>query len=142
MGNNVDYISKNNIVIIELIFMKKSPLDYGQDCVLSDYRNTLRLSEDEASALHMFFSPLRIPIGLTDQEVRICIKLYPVKSGNMKRVPEIDLTSGSIGQALADSIDFIQSSNHDLPEEFLPNRRMTRTRFKRGILKFLFNLRK
>ncbi len=122
--------------------MKKSPLEYDQDCVLSDYKSSLRLNEDEADALHMFFSPLRIPVGLTDQEVHVCIKLYPLKVSNARRIPEIDLTSGNIEQALADSIDFIQSSNFELPSEFLPNKRMTRAKFKKGVLKFLFKLKR
>jgi hypothetical protein len=35
-------------------------------------------STEEERSLHMFFSPLAVPKGMTDEEVRTCIRLYPL----------------------------------------------------------------
>lgn len=48
-----------------------------QNNVLANYCDRLTLTKKEAGDLHMFFSPHRIVRGLTDEEVRICILLYP-----------------------------------------------------------------
>lgn len=42
----------------------------------------------DAGDFHMFFSPLMIPSGLTDDEVRICIELYPRKQALERKLEE------------------------------------------------------
>jgi hypothetical protein len=65
----------------------ESPLDYTQNAVMHDYRQTSACKRDPRAyqMLHMFFSPDRIPVGLTDNEVAICIRLYPYRC-NMEKV--------------------------------------------------------
>lgn len=51
---------------------------HAQDSVMQDYKTSgVFRNEDDEGALHMFFSPYRIPDGLTDEEVRVCIDLHP-----------------------------------------------------------------
>jgi len=65
----------------------KSPLTYLQDSVMDDYLRSpaIRKLQKEnpknrpERALHMFFSPHRVPVGLTDNEVAICIRLHPYR---------------------------------------------------------------
>jgi hypothetical protein len=35
--------------------------------------------------LHMFFSPNRVPVGLTESEVAICVRLYPYRQRMIRR---------------------------------------------------------
>lgn len=52
---------------------------YGstQDGVMQDYRPLFKTPDDEGD-LHSFFSPSRVPSGLTDQEVALCLMLAPL----------------------------------------------------------------
>ncbi len=45
------------------------------------------LTEDESTALHMFFSPSRVVRGLTDQEVKVCINMYPLRRKQIALYP-------------------------------------------------------
>ncbi|MES3031139.1 MAG: hypothetical protein V4697_01860 [Patescibacteria group bacterium] len=60
---------------------KNSPLRFDQEVVMTDYRNAsiLRRYPKAEGYLHMFFSPWRVPVGLTDNEVAICVRLYPAR---------------------------------------------------------------
>ncbi len=55
--------------------------DFGeaeQNSVMNSYRkNGSVRSQEDAEALHMFFSSFKVPRGLTKSEVRKCIKLRP-----------------------------------------------------------------
>ncbi len=52
----------------------KEPL---QAQVMQDYIHSPAIKDnpDGAHALHRFFSPYRVPIGLTDEEVETCVKM-------------------------------------------------------------------
>jgi hypothetical protein len=43
--------------------------------VENHYAGHMDLSRDNKIALHRLFSPYRVPLGLTDEEIRLCIKL-------------------------------------------------------------------
>ncbi len=81
-------------------------------------------NQKEANKLHMFFSPTRVPKGLSGTEVRICLFLYdlqrkmkPPKPANFPYTREISV----------------------LPEG-LRKQRMTRSSFKEGVRSFLENM--
>lgn len=124
--------------------MKKSILNHTQDSVMSDYVNSLRLTKEDTGKLHMFFSPNRVPIGLTDKEVIVCINLYSLKKKSRRRsIPPKQTNSlYDIEGELAEAINTVMYSDDTLPEEFYPNRPMTRARFKRGVIKFIFGLKR
>ena len=124
--------------------MKKSLLNFTQGSVMSDYVSSLKLTEEESGKLHMFFSPNRVPIGLTDREVIVCINLYPLKKKNRRRsiLPRQPNSNGSIEEEVLEAINTILYTDDNLPEEFNPDRKMTRGKFKRGVIKFLFGLKK
>ena len=124
--------------------MKKSPLNFTQGSVMSDYVSSLKLTVEEAGKLHMFFSPNRVPIGLTDREVIVCINLYPLRKKNRRRsIPPRPGNSYDCEEnEIAEAINTVMYSDNTLPEEFNPNRTMTRGRFKRGVIKFLFGLKR
>ncbi len=98
---------------------RKRVYDYPDDAVLSDYTATPALKGKSSEALHMFFSPWRIPVGLTDEEVGICVALYLLRKT----------------QDSTNEYDWRPRKN--LPEELRPDRVMTRARFRQGIWKFL-----
>ncbi|MDO8590409.1 MAG: hypothetical protein Q7R65_00330 [bacterium] len=68
-------------------------------------------------ALHMFFSPLRVPTGLTNVEVAICVNLY--RSG-IREVYRQKRGSDSL----------------PLDLKWAPRKRMTRKAFKNGLFEF------
>lgn len=44
---------------------------------MQDYRTGKGIrSKDDEGSLHMFFSPDRVPVGLCDEQIKICIGLY------------------------------------------------------------------
>ena len=94
---------------------------------MQDYMSTdaaLR-KKAAAQALHMFFSPHRVPIGLTDEEVGICIALFPMREAQRDRHR----------QRLGD----LRAADKPVcvPLDLVPLKAMTRRRFRRGIWKFL-----
>jgi hypothetical protein len=58
-----------------------------QDAIEEEYRQRVLLTKDEVAALHMFHSPYRIPAGYTDEEVKLCIKLYPLRKEQISLFP-------------------------------------------------------
>lgn len=116
-------------------------LDYEQDAVLEDYTRALKGNKKLAGNLHMFFSCYRIPVGLTDKEVWFCaVHLYPLK----RRLLELQQESirKSFGNEYTDSIVRVFQEAHvyrtevRMPEEFRPDKLMTRERFQAGVEKF------
>ena len=69
-----------------------SPMDHPQDAVLEDYKKTRAFQNNPKAqeSLHMFFSSWRIPVGLTDNEVAICIRLYPYRTRMIERYNEME----------------------------------------------------
>lgn len=49
---------------------------------MADYRLSpaLRKRKEAEGYLHMFFSPWRVAVGLTDNEVAVCVRLYPFRT--------------------------------------------------------------
>ncbi len=111
----------------------ENPLGHDQDAVLQDYQNSPTLAGTDWQALHMFFSPLRIPVGLTDEEIRICVLLYPLRKDQIDRRLAMTENAG-----LLEHLATINSlGTFTLPDEFSPDKVMDRERFKEGIWKFL-----
>ena len=108
-----------------------------QDANLQDF--VAILGKEDAYKLHMFFSPNRIPLGLTDQEAVICVSLYPLrKEYNKKHRKKPD-----------GFIDFITNiAEYCKPPPSLPEaliyrgEEITRERFKEGICDFLAQVSK
>ncbi|MBX4209172.1 hypothetical protein KW799_00525 [Candidatus Parcubacteria bacterium] len=131
----------------------------SQERVMRTYksRRAVRNKADE-EALHMFFSPNRVPAGLTNEEVRVCIDLYPRKKA------AVDLLARRIERHARESLKkalrkpakkkrilkfygkrsiamamfpagmaAMFSGVAALPKQLSPAGRMTRKRFKEGI---------
>lgn len=115
------------------------------DSVLQDYEAIL--GKKVAMDLHMFFNPHRIPVGLTDEEASICVTLYPLRKAYVARhapkPPE-----GFTDQLLHDTknpefLEYMRKVSQpppSLPRELRVMKKMTRARFKRGILAFLVQI--
>lgn len=60
---------------------------HNQEAVMADYKNApiFRVNPKAGDYLHMFFSSDRVPVGLTDKEVGICIRLYPYRQRMIER---------------------------------------------------------
>jgi hypothetical protein len=110
---------------------------HPQDQVLQEYIRRAGLKPEGEEALHMFFSPNRIPIGLTNTEVHTCIALYPLRKAHVSRrtnppelaaIPDL-FTRLCVMARLCAAIP-------SLPLELSPHKRMTRWRFRKGIAKF------
>jgi len=118
---------------------KKSPLDVPQECVEDDYAasNLLLKNKSARGDLHMFFSPWRVPIGLTDEEIAICVLLYRYRRDQMDK----QVATASAALKREDYPAVVRNLQPKfLNEEFSPHKVMTRTRFKKGIYKFLVQL--
>lgn len=73
----------NKIRVWWLLLWSK-PYDFDeasrdQEAVMNSYRAAgVFKDESETGILHLFFSPVRVPRGLTKTMVRVCILLYPL----------------------------------------------------------------
>jgi len=63
-------------------------LKQKENLVLEEYKKNILLTENQIHNLHMFFSPGRIPSGLTNEEILICIYLYHLRE-SQKRLYKI-----------------------------------------------------
>lgn len=85
-------------------------------------------STEEERSLHMFFSPLAVPAGMTDEEVRTCIRLYPLVEALKNRDEAIwGILPGLIAPLV-------------LANEFHGPGPMTRERFKAAADAFVANV--
>ncbi len=84
----------------------------------------------------MFFSPHRLPIGMTDEEVAICVLLHHFIQ--LERNRDIEQGLKRFEKGKPGVFEFFAKSY--LPEEFRPGKVMTRTRFKQGLYKLLLRL--
>ncbi|MFA6158336.1 MAG: hypothetical protein WC763_01795 [Candidatus Paceibacterota bacterium] len=76
-------------------------------------------NKDDERSLHMFFSPNRIPKGLTNSEVSIVIALFPIREKQIERASA-------------------QHRSSELPASFRPAALIiTRAEFAAGIAEFL-----
>jgi len=113
------------------------PSETPQEIIMQDYRASTALKQKDAEeSLHLFFSPHRIPIGMTDDELGICILLYQLRqSDNEKRITET-LEIPPNGTDKDTTLEqFLWPLT--LPNELISNEIMTRDRFQRGIYKYL-----
>jgi hypothetical protein len=95
----------------------------AQDKVMGGYRKRGAVrNQREANKLHMFFSPIKVPKGLTNMEVRICLFLYDLQ--RKLRPPQRG------GERILVSV---------LPGH-LSKQRMTRSSFALGVAAFLENM--
>ncbi len=116
------YKKKTSIRHIEAEFEN---LAIDQDKVMTAYKKSGALKDtDQVGELHMFFSPTRVPVGLTKKEVKICLSL--------RRFRQIERELQTILHGPAASL--LRPIN--LPRELLPlpsGQKMTRKKFKAGI---------
>jgi hypothetical protein len=101
-------------------------LSRDQERVMQGYKDSgaVQTPADE-EALHMFFSPSRVVSGMTNEEVRICISLYPLKG---KQIASQRLLNGDLSPLMRPI---------HLPLEFRTDISMSRRCFRIGIVKFL-----
>lgn len=66
-----------------------SDLKENQDIVMDYYKLYFGLTSEDEAALHMFFSPTRVVLGLTLDEVRECIDMYPKREQQKKLYPDM-----------------------------------------------------
>lgn len=113
---------------------RQSPLQTTtQDQVKADYLAALRGDEDALRELHMFFSPWCVPVGLTDEEVSICVTLCRFRDEQLTALVA-DATKSLEEKGLAGLGNFYPKT---LPDELKPSQVMSRARFKAGIYKYL-----
>ena len=124
-------------------FVQKPPLAFSQEAVMRDYERTEVLRKNRAAqgALHLFFSPKRVPAGLTDEEIAICVWLYQFRKAENDRRVQTALEKTQYGYN-----DEVPFENYlwpkPLPDEFGPSEMMTRERFKEGLYKHLAQVAK
>ena len=130
----------------------------AQDKVLEGYKVRFGLSKSETGNLHMFFSPTRVPKGLTREEVREVLRLYAIReearqktmrkllkeAGKSVEVLPAKLSkTGRSRKFIVQNLPSLQAVVREtiLPEEFIPhNNRMTRGAFRMGVMKLLESL--
>lgn len=138
---------------------------HAQDKVLSGYMTRFGLQEEEASNLHMFFSPTRVPKGMTREEVRIVLLLFSLRGTHRRQVigsDKVEKFDVLNKEGLASALEqpdllpelrelyetLMKSDYPPLPsfkdvvrETVLPlelvQSRMTRSSFKVGVIKLL-----
>lgn len=89
-------------------------------------------------ALHMFFSPTRVPIGLTDEQIVIVVILYKLRKAQCAAYHDF-IRKRALSNGAPEVIAELLAANKPLrlPDEFMPNKVMTDARFKKGLYKFL-----
>lgn len=153
--------------ILKVTKFSEARLGNAQDKILDGYKTRFKLTDEEGQNLHMFFSPTRVPKGLTEKEVRKVLKLYPLRDRKRReaiasdRVRKYDETAEAAlkleqsdlsprERELYEKIVEINASpmpsfrdtvrETALPEELRPFGRMTRRNFRIGVVKFLQQL--
>jgi hypothetical protein len=61
----------------------------NQSSAEDEYLLRIPLMKEELKALHMFHSPYKVPRGYTDQEVRLCIYLLPLRRKQIELYPSL-----------------------------------------------------
>lgn len=107
------------------------------EAIRQDYKAGARLTENESWDLNMFFSPRRIPIGLTDKQVRICVNLYKLRKKQLdRRLKAIEHLH--ILDRLTRTTGIVFGTS--LPNEFYPRGEITEEDFQTGVIKFLLQV--
>ncbi len=108
----------------------------AQDKVKEGYKTRFKLKPEEVASLHMFFSPSRIPKGLTEKEVRKVLSLYSVRDAHRRqKVNGVERVPGTNLPKFYPMVDATL-----LPKELIGGGRMTRALFQKGITKLLEQL--
>ncbi len=121
----------------------------AQDKILEGYIARFKLTGEEGWKLHMFFSPTRIPKGLTENEVREVLKLSPKRDARRRQVEQrlrkeagysvIKLPDGRKMKVHNPPSFYKSVMDNMLPVELMPGR-MTRRAFQAGMTKLRENL--
>ncbi len=101
--------------------------------VLKRYEERFQLTKWEADSLRLFFSPERVPKGLTKNEVKLIIEIYPLLG--QYRATAINTMEEFLDVELSYHV-----SCTILPEELTTSGRMTRKNFREGMKKLLYIL--
>jgi hypothetical protein len=114
----------------------EAQLGNAQDKVLEGYKTRFGLGRLATQNLHMFFSPTRVPMGLTEKEVRIVLLLYPLRDANRRQtMASLQAIQGRVLPKFSSVVE-----ETALPAELRPKDRMTRESFQKGVMKFLERL--
>lgn len=90
----------------------------AQEAVVEDYVKRDLIQPSDVQKVHMFFSPYRVPIGLTGKQLKIVLEVSPLREWQRKHLPPGPSASRP-------------------PFIFNPDERMSPQRFSAGIRKFL-----
>ena len=89
---NILKIVESQILLVGEIIQRSSENDESfesliseQQLIMEEYKQRVPLTDEQASKLHMFFSPGRVVRGLTNEEVNICIYFYPQRMEQIKK---------------------------------------------------------
>ena len=109
---------------------ENSPLSFPQDAVMADYKGTtaFRKNAQAEEALHLFFSPNRVPVGLSDNQVAICVRLYPYRvemteEYNKRKDAELAIRLKELGippipqPTLSEALALVESGEYESIEE-------------------------
>jgi|GEM_PF-2229404 hypothetical protein len=129
----------------------ENPLyEFSQEAVMQDYANSgaFRDARDEGR-LHMFFSPYRVPLGLTNKQILICLNMSRLKEQReeaerrlrISRIPEelLYLDEELYKAKLIDAYD-LPDRLWRMPKELICSDFMDEERFSRGICLLLASL--
>lgn len=124
----------------------------SQEDVMAGYvRSKAFRNKDEQGQLHMFFSPKRVPLGLTNQQIRICLYLARHKEEREKalRAPHLarlsELPEYMVNEnplAYFGALSKAHMLQIHLPEELWSAEFITEERFNRGVAKLIASLEK
>lgn len=114
------------------VSFSEARLSNAQDKVLEGYRVRFKLTKEEATKLHLFFSPTRVPQRLTRDEVRIVLLLYSTRQAD--KLPLLK-PEGQFPPSFARVVNETK-----LPLELRLPGRITRENFRKGIVKFLADI--
>lgn len=103
-------------------------LTNAQDGVLRRYKERYSLTDKEAMALHMFYSPYRVQRGLTKDEVHLIIQVYPLLSSYRRSV--FSAMERFLKEKPTASTRVLETP---LPDELVQVGRVTRGDFRKGI---------
>lgn len=134
-------------------------LDFTQEEVKANYERIHAFrNKDEFGKLHMFFSPHRIPLGLTVVQIRVCLNIAKLKDERDEAERKLELSKirklDEFPAYMQNDIEFMteylcrlarahlggRSFPRALPEELRCLDYMTEERFNQGIVKFLASL--
>ncbi len=124
----------------------------SQEDVMAGYvRSKAFRNKDEQGQLHMFFSPTRVPLGLTNEQIRVCLYLARLKDerekakkaphlARLSEIPEYIIHENPL--AYFDALRKAHMLQISLPKELWSADFMTEERFNLGVTKLIASLEK